>query len=77
MCTQYETEKRRDLGHKRCRAAVHLVLGAVPGDAGEVGHVRVHQEHVASLHYHTKALTTEENHLGQEIILQWPVGGHQ
>ena len=52
-----------DLGHKRRRAAVHLVLGAVPGDAGEVGHVGVHQEHVASLHYHTEALTTEENHL--------------
>ena len=37
----------------------------MPGDAGEVGHVGVHQEHVASLHYHTKALTTVQNHLGR------------
>ena len=37
----------------------------MPRDAGEVGHVGVHQEHVASLHYHTKALTTAQNHLGR------------
>ena len=48
-------------GDKGRRAAVHLVLGAVPGDAGEVGHVRVHQEHVPSLHYHTKAPASEKS----------------
>ena len=52
------SQKNNDLGDKRRGAAVHLILGAVPGDAGEVGHVRVHHKHVASLYYHTKALTT-------------------
>ena len=41
-------------------AAVHLILGAMPCDAGEVGHVGVHQEHVASLHYHAKAPTSRK-----------------
>ena len=46
-------------GDEGRRAAIHLVLWAVPGDAGGVGHVRVHQEHVTSFNYHTKALATE------------------
>ena len=36
------------------------VLGAVPGDKGEVGHVWVQQEHVPIVHYQTKALTPGE-----------------
>ena len=49
-----------DLGHKWCRAAICSIFWAVPGDAGEVGHVGVHQEHVASLHYHAKAPTSRK-----------------
>ena len=68
------TETQLKPGDEGRRAAVHLVLGAVPGDAGEVGHVGVHQEHVASLHYHTEAPTSgklifDQNNLS--IISRW------
>ena len=33
------------------------VLGAVPGDKGEGGHVWVQQEHVPIVHYQTKTWT--------------------
>ena len=49
-------------GDKGGGAAVHLVLGAVPGDAGEVGQVGVHLEHVPTLHDHPKTSTSAERY---------------
>ena len=73
-------------GDEGRRAAIHLVLGTVPGDAGEVGHIGVHQEHVASLNYHTKAPTTVQNHLGKfrgaqrnaiETVIEMQIKSHK
>ena len=47
-------------GDKGGGTAVHLVLGAVPGDAGEVRQVGVHLEHVPALHDHPKTSTSAE-----------------
>ena len=59
-----------DLGHKWCWAAVCLILWAVPRYAWEAGHVRVHQEHVASFDDHAKALATEQNHKRPHLLKQ-------
>ena len=49
-------------GDKGGGATVHLVLGAVPGDAGEVRQVGVHLEHVPALHDHPETPTSAERY---------------
>ena len=49
-------------GDKGGGATVHLVLGAVPGDAGEVRQVGVHLEHVPTLHDHPETPTSAERY---------------
>ena len=49
-------------GDKRGGAAVHLILGTVPGDAGEVRQVGVHLEHVPTLHDHPETPTSAKRY---------------